>query len=246
MSSCPQGSSSPHILGPVAAPALADRLDFPYPRAGIFPRRNFGLNISLVLRKAAQPRESLPRESLPQDRLALVQRYMIDAEEAEARAQAAAKDPEARAQPNAEEQLRREAKREQEEADARARAAAMAAQARAQPAADEQVRRKAQGAPPAAEVPQHEPEESLAPQGPPPHAIADEQPTPVVQRPIPTAKQEARRRKALGKAERQAAKQAARLGEAFEKREARERKALARAAAKRRRREQKSLAKIVR
>ena len=85
---------------------------------------------------------------------------------------------------------------------------------------------------------------------PPAEVVSAEQPHSVTQQPVPTdirtPKQEARSRKALAKAERQAAKQAARLTEAAEKREARERKALAKAAAKRRSRELKRLSKLAR
>jgi colicin import membrane protein len=166
-----------------------------------------------VLRKAPQQ----PRESLSSDRLALVERYMIDAEEAEARARTAEKAAEAPAR-LADEQLRLEPKREREASPAEA----------AHPQAEEQLAPEAAPARTTAEV------------------ESNGQPQQAVRRPAPTAREEARRRKAIAKAERQAAKQAARLAAAVEKREARERKALAKAAAKRRRREQKSLAKIAR
>jgi hypothetical protein len=172
--------------------------------------------MALVLRKASQPRESLSR-----DRLALVERYMIDAEEAEARARAAAeaavtREAETRAHRTLEEELRREAQRARREA----------------------------------EAPRPDPEELLPPRSAAPRAMVEiepaEQAQPALERPMPTAKQEARRRKALAKAERHAAKEAARLAVAAEKKEARERKALAKAAAKRRSRELKARAKIAR
>src|SRR2546423_8758796 len=101
--------------------------------------------MTLVPRKASQP-----TESLSSDRLALVERYMIDAEEAEARGRAAAKDAEARAQCAAEEQLRREAERAREEA-----------VAQAQRAAEEQLRRETLRARSNAEPARREPEEVL-------------------------------------------------------------------------------------
>jgi hypothetical protein len=162
--------------------------------------------MTLVGRKVA----SQPRESLSNDRLALVERYMIDADEAEARSRAAAKEAEAQAQRAAEEQ-RREAER---------------------------VRRNAQAA-------QREPDVVLTP-ALPAEVELDEHRAQLSERLTAIARGEARRHKSPAKAERQAAKEAARLAVAAEKREARERKALAKAAAKRRSRELKARAKLVR
>jgi hypothetical protein len=162
--------------------------------------------MTLVGRKVAPQ----PRESLSSDRLALVERYMLDADEAEARSRAAAKEAEAHAQRAAEEQLRREAER----------------------------RRNVQ-------APQREPDVVLTPEVPA-EVEADEHPAQLSERLTAIAKGEARRHKSPAKAERQAAKEAARLAVAAEKREARERKALAKAAAKRRSRELKARGKLVR
>jgi hypothetical protein len=159
--------------------------------------------MTLVGRQASQR-----RESLSSDRIALVQRYMIDAEEAEARGRVAAREAEARA---AEAQLHREAER---------------------------ARRNAQAA-------RREPEAVLTPEAPA-EVEPDEHPGQLSERLIALARSEARRHKVRARAERQAAKEAARLAVAAEKRESRERKALAKAAAKRRSRELKARAMIAR
>ena len=106
------------------------------------------------------------------------------------------------------------------------------------PGRAERARRNAQAA-------RREPEVVLTPEVPA-EAEPDEHPAQLSERLLAIAKREARRHKSPAKAERQAAKEAARLAVAAEKREARERKALAKAAAKRRSRELKARAKLVR
>jgi hypothetical protein len=136
-----------------------------------------------VLRKASAPRERLSNE-----RLALVERYMIDAEEAEARRRAAVELLELEERRAAEERLHR------------------AAATQARPATVEEPIRHTS-------LPVEQPDDD---------------------------------RRALERAERRSAKEAAKLAEAFQKKEARERKALAKAAAKRRSREQKARMRFAR
>jgi hypothetical protein len=148
--------------------------------------------------------------SLSAERLALVQRYMVDAEEAKALELRAAEE---QARREVEERLAREADRR--------RVLAEAAERRAAPRDGIDVR------PPAPEA--AAPPEIRLP--PAPHEA-------------PPA-QDPRSLKALQKADRRAAKEAARQVAAAERREARERKALAKAIAKRQARERKELAKLM-
>jgi hypothetical protein len=139
---------------------------------------------------------------LADDRLALVQRYMIDAEEAEARARAALDKADAQARSAVEEQARRDEGRKRRSAEVLRVEAAANGRETHLPLADGADRLTS-----------------------------------------PTAKQEARARKALVNAEKRAAKEAARVAAAAEKREARERKALVKAAVKREARQRKALAR---
>jgi hypothetical protein len=188
------------ILGVDAKTALADRVVLAEPVDSSRPSRAFtrsGLrrNMAPVLGKVGSLTHRHngsapePRTSLAEERLALVERYMIDAEEAEARARAAAEKAAAQARSAAEGRAQREASSRQ-----RIPGAAM-------PKRDTFLEVK--------EAPSRNGR--------------------------PDADEEARTRKALAKAEKQAAKQAARRIAALEKREVRERKALAKAAARRRR-----------
>ena len=138
--------------------------------------------------------------SLADDRLALVQRYMIDAEEAEARARAALDKAGAQARAAAEEQAQRDAGRKRRSAELpRVEAAANSRET---------------------------------------HLPVDDNAARLTS---PTAKQEARARKALANAEKRAAKESGRVAAAVEKREARERKALVKAAVKREARQREGL-----
>jgi hypothetical protein len=143
------------------------------------------------------------------DRLALVERYMIDAEEAETRAQ-----PAAETQRSARRALEQRPRGEAEELQRARRERAQRDAEELQGAAERAPRRVERVAHTAASTKLHRDE------------VADE---PVRS----TAKQEARKWKAFAKAERRAAKHAARVVAAMEKKEARERKALAKAAARR-------------
>lgn len=170
--------------------------------------------------------DSLPKAGLSDGRLALVHRYMIDAEEAEGLARDAAEKAEARAREEASaaaarEQARREA----------------AEQARIH---TEEIERRragtlfARAGTPKPETDASPVEEALQRA---PGAVTDVAPRAVEEvasghgRPDPS--EEARSRKALVKADKLAARQAARQMAALEKKEARERKALAKAAARR-------------
>jgi hypothetical protein len=156
------------------------------------------------------------------DRLALVERYMIDADEAEARAKPAAENAVRLVQPAPEEQVQHEAEELQR-------------------AAEEQVQREAEELRSAAERARGDGNGLVlrpAPTGADTGEVADQ--------PIRTsAKQAARTRKELAKAERRAAKHAARVVAAMEKKEARERKALAKAAAKRQAHARKALKRSI-
>ena len=170
--------------------------------------------------------DSQPKAGLSEDRLALVYRYMIDAEQAEASG------------------------RDAEEEEARTHEAAAAAAAREQGAREDtdRVRRhrergqrraerlvaeagtKREAAPPAAE-------ETL--ERVPSTRLTDVPSGGTVEEAAkgngqPDPRNEARARKTLAKADQRAAQQAARQFAALEKKEARERKALAKAAARRR------------
>ena len=156
------------------------------------------------------------------DRLALVERYMIDAEVAEARAKSTA--DVARLAEHATE------KRAQRDAEELQHAAQEGAQREAeglQRAAQERARREETGLVLGAARTGFEVDD-----------VAD-QPART------TAKHEARTPKALAKAERRAAKHSARVVAAMEKKEARERKALAKAAAKREAHARKALTRSI-
>ena len=168
-----------------------------------------------------------PRAGLSEGRLALVHRYMVDAEEAEARARAAAETDEARAPQEA--------------------SAAAAAREQARREAAERVRIRAEmerrrDEERVAEAPTTEPELTPPAAG---ETLQRVRATVTNVAPLaveevvkgngrPDAREEARARKALAKADKRGAKQAAQRIAALEKREARERKALAKAAARRR------------
>jgi hypothetical protein len=132
---------------------------------------------------------------LSEGRLALVHRYMIDAEEAEARAQLVAQKPEEPAR--------------------------VAEQARA--ASGEHAGREAAERRPIRPTTERRRAEKL---------VFEEEKA--CDNGRPDAKEEGQARKALARAEKRAAKQAAQRIATLEKREARERKALAKAAARRR------------
>jgi hypothetical protein len=157
-----------------------------------------------------------PTVGLSVDRLALVERYMIDAEEAEARAQSA---PASIVRPD----RRAVAQRADDETAELPRAN----RELPQPAAEDlQV---------TAEQPLREVRR--------PTLHVDETGVPPL---MSTAKQqEARSRKAVAKADKRAAKHAARVVAALEKKEARERKALAKAAARREAQARKALGKSI-
>ena len=148
-----------------------------------------------------------PQVGLSGDRLALVHRYMVDAEEAEVAARAAAAGAKANRQQAAHDQARRVTELAQQRLE------------RVRPEADELPTLRAEEPPTAT---------------PPTQAVVsplvNEQ---AVERRRSTWAQETRDRGATAKDERRAAKEAARRIAALEKKEARERKALARAAAKR-------------
>jgi hypothetical protein len=194
---------------------------WPNPCTPGFPQGNHRRKIPPVLGKVRVPTHRgngsgpKPTTRLSEDRLALVQRYMVDAEEAEARAQAvsieaenaaqaAAENAKAWAQRATEERARREAERARRNAEAAQREAAR-----------QQIRRSATKveARPAPKVEASQPDRPAAARQAPPRAG-----------------------KQLAKAERRAAEQAARVAASLEKREARERKALAKAADKQRKR----------
>jgi len=164
--------------------------------------------------------DSQPIAGLSDGRLALVHRYMIDAEEAEVLARAAAENGEARA-------------REETGAAALERARREAAE-QARTGTEEMERRRVEpliaGAATIKPEAVEEPVGAMAP-------VTKVGPRTVEEvargsgRPDP--RDGARARKALVKADKLAAKQAARRMAALEKKEARERKALAKAAARR-------------
>lgn len=167
---------------------------------------------------------SQPKVGLSDGRLALVHRYMVDAEEAEARARTAAETDEAHARTRAladaaaraaaEGQERREMKRPSPDPQRTQprREGWVAARARREPefvGGADQVARNVSRIP---EVPKPEGQSAgLSPRG----------------------GEKARTLRAVAKEERRAAKHAAHLLASLEKREARERKALAKAAARR-------------
>jgi fused signal recognition particle receptor len=169
--------------------------------------------------------ESEPDTGLSDGRLALVHRYMIDAEEAEAQASAAAgadeEHPRARVLPNAAARVAAEAEERRETTrpsldprQARLRHEAWAAsRATLEP---EPVRGADRVARYVSEIP-----EAPRPEW---HSAA----------PSPHAGQSRRTWRAVAREEKRAAKQAAQVLAALEKHEARERKALAKAAARRR------------
>lgn len=145
-----------------------------------------------------------PKAGLSEGRLALVHRYMVDAETAEAKARVEAEMQETRAR--AEEQARREAAAAEE----MRRDAAELERMRL-----EIERRRASKLQDFPVFPlEHE------------QAFSDEE--------HPDARQEARTRKAIVREEKRAATEAARRMASLEKKEARERRALAKAAARRR------------
>lgn len=154
-----------------------------------------------------------PIAGLSEGRLALVHRYMIDAEEAEALAQTAAE----RAQ-----------KRPPAEVVGEERAGPAIAERRAKvPAAEATTARRGADGPATEEIPRPVPAKARANGG-----------SRVVEQTVPTRDQldpreEARARKRLVNADKRAAKQAVRELAALEKKELRERKALAKAAARR-------------
>jgi len=155
-----------------------------------------------------------PKAGLSDGRLALVQQYMVDAEEAEALAEAEAENDDA---PRA-----------------RQEASVAAVGQRARPNAVEQATlAEATTTRPRADA--RAPEETLrrAPATPTNGTSRVPEETANVNR-RPDPREEARARKELVKADKLAAKQAAREIATLEKKEARERKALAKAAARRR------------
>lgn len=189
-----------------------------------------GRNITPVLEKVrptthrGNGSDREPEAGLSEGRLSLVHRYMVDAEQAEALGLEAAAKAEARA--------------------TEARAAAAQEQARREAAERtrrrmERERRRAEklGKDTAAAKPATDPAAEKTPEHAPPTDLKDAASHPV-QGPIsvgdhPDPRETIRTRKARARADKRAAKQAAREIAALEKREARERRALAKAAARR-------------
>jgi hypothetical protein len=157
-----------------------------------------------------------PTVGLSGDRLALVERYMIDAEEAEARAQSAAKTG---------------VRPAEQRAEGKSAQPPRAGRKLPQRAPEEEVRV-------AAQQPLHDGPAATVNAGLHFGEAADQSVS-------STGRQDARSRKALVKAERRAAKHAARVVAAMEKKEARERKALAKAAARREAQARKALGKSI-
>jgi hypothetical protein len=178
-------------------------------------------NITTVLRGIPAHRRNGSANGaagLSKSRLALVERYMVEGEEAGPSVETTPPIAAGWAERAAQQRLQRIAERAEREAEERRREAE-----RARREAGELVLRRA------AAVATLE------------AAEGDDLPAALTARASATATERARAQEALAKAERRAAREAERAIAALEKKEARERKALARAAAKREGRERKAL-----
>jgi hypothetical protein len=212
--------------------ALADGLGRPYRSVKparwrspwVVGRRNITHVLERVRPTARRGSDPEREAGLSEDRLTLVHRYMVDAEQAEALGGEAVEKEEASAHEPAlgaaaQEHARREdaertGRRRKRE---RRRAAKLAAEA-----ASTEHR-----ADPAAKTPERAPSTDLK------DVVSAGGEAPVSEDGRQDPRKAARARKALVKADKRTAKQAARQIAALEKREARERKALAKAAARR-------------
>jgi hypothetical protein len=178
-------------------------------------QRDFGRAPARPQRERSTPQ---PEAGLSDGRLALLDRYMADVEEAEARTRAAAEADQARAQAQARVEMPTRSAAEAREQHEFGRA----------PVRPQRVRRIEPG--PGRDAGEEAPQPTRHTVNGVAGVAVDYIPE-LLRR--PSAKEEARARRAAAKEDRRTAKQAARMIAALEKREARERRALAKAAARR-------------